>query len=133
MEDWIKTLCWPMGYNHYQAQRNDELRDRIRDAVRLLQHSRDDFTSHGHYSPSRMHGHSLHVPHEHQMQRSHSHSHVPVPVEPTLSFDFAIVPYDSGSHGSSPLDSPPDSVHISMPEPWHPTAPIVMMPSTRAF
>ncbi|KAI9566650.1 hypothetical protein HD554DRAFT_2205914 [Boletus coccyginus] len=32
MENWIKTLCWPMGYDSYQPQRIGELRERIQDA-----------------------------------------------------------------------------------------------------
>ncbi|KAL4066544.1 hypothetical protein J3A83DRAFT_4081144, partial [Scleroderma citrinum] len=36
MEDWIKTLCWPMGYDSYHPQQLEELKSRIRDAVRLV-------------------------------------------------------------------------------------------------
>lgn len=39
MEAWIKTLCWPMGYNSYKPQQAEELRNRIRDAVHQLQSS----------------------------------------------------------------------------------------------
>ncbi|KAG1728396.1 uncharacterized protein EDB91DRAFT_1162171 [Suillus paluster] len=37
METWIKTLCWPMGYNSYRPQQAEELRNRIHDAVHHLQ------------------------------------------------------------------------------------------------
>lgn len=37
METWIKTLCWPMGYNTYKPQQAQELRNRIHDAVHHLQ------------------------------------------------------------------------------------------------
>lgn len=36
MEDWIKTLCWPMGYKNYHPQQLDELKQRIQHAVRLV-------------------------------------------------------------------------------------------------
>ncbi|KAG1769932.1 hypothetical protein EV702DRAFT_1281956 [Suillus placidus] len=36
METWIKTLCWPMGYNTYKPQQAEELRNRIHDAVHHL-------------------------------------------------------------------------------------------------
>ena len=36
MEDWIKTLCWPMGYNNYHPQQLEELKSRIHHAVRLV-------------------------------------------------------------------------------------------------
>ncbi|KAG1729456.1 hypothetical protein EDB19DRAFT_1929601 [Suillus lakei] len=39
METWIKTLCWPMGYNTYKPQQAEELRNRIHDAVHHLQTS----------------------------------------------------------------------------------------------
>ncbi|KAG2144410.1 uncharacterized protein EDB93DRAFT_1153328 [Suillus bovinus] len=42
METWIKTLCWPMGYNTYKPQQAQELRNRIRDAVHQLQISPDN-------------------------------------------------------------------------------------------
>lgn len=42
MEEWIKALCWPMGYSQYHPQQSEELRTRIRDAVRLVQMSSDD-------------------------------------------------------------------------------------------
>ncbi|KAH7886660.1 hypothetical protein F5I97DRAFT_1829250 [Phlebopus sp. FC_14] len=50
METWVKTLCWPMGYNNYQPQRIEELKSRIQDAVRLLQSSFTYFTL-AHASP----------------------------------------------------------------------------------
>ncbi|KAG1824904.1 uncharacterized protein BJ212DRAFT_1260778 [Suillus subaureus] len=37
METWIKTLCWPMGYNTYKPEQAQELRNRIHDAVHHLQ------------------------------------------------------------------------------------------------
>ncbi|KAI6043570.1 hypothetical protein EDC04DRAFT_2866248 [Pisolithus marmoratus] len=42
MEDWIKELCWPMGYSQYHPQQLEELKTRIRDAVRLVNMSSDD-------------------------------------------------------------------------------------------
>lgn len=36
METWIKTLCWPMGYNTYKPQQAQELQNRIHDAVNHL-------------------------------------------------------------------------------------------------
>lgn len=42
MEEWIKTLCWPMGYSQYHPQQLEELKTRIRDAVRLVKMSSDD-------------------------------------------------------------------------------------------
>lgn len=131
MENWIKTLCWPMGYDKYQPQRMDELRDRIWDAVRLLQNSSDDSMSGKSYAPVRTRRHSMHASHEHHIQ-SHSHSRTPPRTHllPT-SFDLAVVPHRSVSHDQSPLSSPTNSLHIAVPEPWLPFAP--MMPTTRAF
>src|SRR5271167_135236 len=37
METWIKTLCWPMGYNTYKHQQAQELRNCIHGAVHHLQ------------------------------------------------------------------------------------------------
>ncbi|KAI6127618.1 hypothetical protein EDD16DRAFT_247196 [Pisolithus croceorrhizus] len=42
MEEWIKTLCWPMGYSQYHPQQLEELKIRIRDAIRLVKMSSDD-------------------------------------------------------------------------------------------
>src|SRR6267154_3079478 len=36
METWIKTLCWPMGYDLYKPQQAEELSRRIHDANRQL-------------------------------------------------------------------------------------------------
>lgn len=118
MEDWIKTLCWPMGYDSYQPQRIDELRDRIMDAVRLLQVSSDDFMPGKSYRKRRS---SMHVPHEHRMQSSRSHSHSPPHMQPLPApFDLALVPHRSAHHVMSPHSSPNSSMHFSMPEPWFP-------------
>ena len=75
MENWIKTLCWPMGYDKYEPQRMDELRDRIRDVVGLLQNKSDD-------KKNRVSSRPRH--NDHRSQSSHSHSlprirHVPAP------------------------------------------------------
>lgn len=129
MENWIKTLCWPMGYNSYQQHRIDELRDRIQDAVRLLQNSCDDFTSGKSYAQMRMRRPSMHVAHEHCMQGPHSHSHSRIQPLPA-SFDLAVVPHHSMQHVLSPLSSPTDSVSISMPEPWLHHAPMMLNPRT---
>ncbi|KAG2032921.1 hypothetical protein BDR03DRAFT_728497 [Suillus americanus] len=42
METWIKTLCWPMGYNTYKPEQAQELRNRIHDAVHHLQTLREN-------------------------------------------------------------------------------------------
>ena len=109
MEDWIKTLCWPMGYDKYQPQRLDELRDRIQDAVRLLQNLSDDFTSKKSYEPALKRRPSMHVFHE-------PHSHTPQHTRPCGSFDSAPVPRGSKTHVLSPLNSP--TLPFTMPEPW---------------
>ncbi|KAH7907595.1 hypothetical protein BJ138DRAFT_1014245 [Hygrophoropsis aurantiaca] len=44
METWLKTLCWPMGYSNYQSQQKEELRERIYDAVGLMQKLSSDPT-----------------------------------------------------------------------------------------
>jgi len=36
MEEWIKTLCWPMGYKNYHPQQLEELKNRIHHAVQLV-------------------------------------------------------------------------------------------------
>lgn len=126
MENWIKTLCWPMGYDSYQPQRIDELRDRIQDAVRLLQSSCDDFPSGKSYAPVRrrrpsIHEHRIPAPHPH----AHSQAHVPPRIQPLPpSIDLALLPHHSG-HIMSPLSSPTDSVAIPMPEPWFHHAPVI--------
>jgi hypothetical protein len=132
MENWIKTLCWPMGYDSYQPQRIDELRERIMDAVRLLQISSDDFTSGKSYAPTRMRrSSSLHALHEHRMQSPRSHSHSPPHMPPLpASFDLALVPHRSAHHVLSPHGSPSNSMHFSMPEPWLP-GPVI--PHTHAW
>ncbi|KAF8129882.1 hypothetical protein EV363DRAFT_1336935 [Boletus edulis] len=132
MENWIKALCWPMGYDNYQPQRIDELRDRVQDAVRLLQNSSDDFTSRKSYAPMRKRRPSMHALNEHRMQNLHSHSFAPPRIESlSTSFDRTVVPHHSASHIISPLSSPTDSVRLAMPEPWFPHAPVI--PQTRAF
>lgn len=134
MENWIKTLCWPMGYNSYQPQRIDELRDRIQDAVRLLQNSSDNFTSGESYAPMRKRRSSMHVVDEYRMQspHSHSHSHTPPRIQPlSASFDLAVVPHRSTPHVLSPLSNPTEALPFSMPEPWLHHAPV--MPNPRLF
>ena len=120
MENWIKTLCWPMGYDSYQPQRLDELRDRIQDAVRLLQNASDDFTSGKSCGTlAQMRRPSAHGFREHRMQRSHSHMHTPPRMQlPPPSFDRALVPHRSAPHVLSPLGSP--TMPLAMPEPWIP-------------
>ncbi|KAF8551156.1 hypothetical protein OG21DRAFT_1513126 [Imleria badia] len=126
MENWIKTLCWPMGYDSYQPQRIDELRDRIQDAVRLLKNSSDDFPSGKSYAPERRRRPSMHVVPDHRIMQTphpHSHSHIPPRMQPLpASMDLALVPHQ---HVMSPLSSPTDSVPMSMPEPWFHHAPVI--------
>jgi hypothetical protein len=55
MEDWIKTLCWPMGYNSYRPHQAEELRNRIHDAVHQLQTSTES-------SPVEEHSHMARIP-----------------------------------------------------------------------
>ena len=123
MESWIKTLCWPMGYDKYQPQRMDELRDRIRDAVRLLQNKPDDKKSQ--VSQARPRHHSVH---DHRSQSSHSYSHSPPQVRPVPTApDPAVVPYRQLVHARSPTRAQP----FPMLEPWRHPAPLV--PNTRSF
>ncbi|OAX33702.1 hypothetical protein K503DRAFT_725519 [Rhizopogon vinicolor AM-OR11-026] len=55
MENWIKTLCWPMGYNSYKPHQAEELRSRIHDAVRQLRTSPEN-------SPLEEHSHTALIP-----------------------------------------------------------------------
>ncbi|KAG1880999.1 hypothetical protein F4604DRAFT_1749328 [Suillus subluteus] len=52
METWIKTLCWPMGYNTYKPEQAQELRNRIHDAVHHLQTLPPEESSHMALIPS---------------------------------------------------------------------------------
>ncbi|KAN0078008.1 hypothetical protein V8E55_010065 [Tylopilus felleus] len=133
MENWIKTLCWPMGYDSYQPQRIDELRDRIRDAVRLLQNSSDDFPSGKSYAPVRRRCPSMHEPRM-QSPPSHPRSHIQPRIQPLpASFDLATAPHRSASHVLSPNSSPASSMLLSMPEPWFSHAPVIPHTMTRSF
>ncbi|KIK96977.1 hypothetical protein PAXRUDRAFT_825416 [Paxillus rubicundulus Ve08.2h10] len=141
METWIKTLCWPMGYDKYQPQRIDELKDRIQHAVRLLQNSSDDFVV-GPASRSRAKvrrsvdslrdsfvGHG----------RSHAHSphvHTPTYRQPPVNFPVPdlspSVPHPM-SHFQNPFQSPSGSLPMS--ELWISPPPLQFRqhPLTRAF
>lgn len=130
MENWIKTLCWPMGYDSYQPQRIGELRERIQDAVRLLQTPSDDLTLGKSFAPTRRRRHSTHVPHEHHMQSSHTPPHIqPLPT----SFDLAIVPHRSFQHDTSSRSSSSSSMQVPMHHPWFHHGPVVPHTMTRAF
>jgi len=134
MENWIKTLCWPMGYDSYQPQRNDELRERIQDAVRLLQTPSDDLTLEKSFAPARGRRHSMHVSHEHHIQSPHSFSLTPPHIQPLPTpFDLALVPHHPFQHDLSSRSSSTSSMHVPMPQPWFHHGPVFPHTATRAF
>ena len=129
METWIKALCWPMGYDRYQPKRIEELRDRIRDAVRLLQNSSADSASVRSHTSARAHQRSTRAPHEHRTHSMHSRLRSPPPKHPLLaSSDPGLGPHRSASHIRSPFSSPSSSLHIPIPNPWVPVVPIMPTP-----
>ncbi|KAF9222231.1 hypothetical protein BS17DRAFT_784042 [Gyrodon lividus] len=129
METWIKTLCWPMGYNNYRPQRIEELKNRIQDAVRLLQNSSDEFIAgSGSYSRRRMHRSSLDSLHDsfvshgqNHAQSPHMHTPIRRPPFPNFSDPSYSAPHPT-SRFQSPFQSP--SGPFRMPESWISPPPI---------
>ncbi|KIJ62450.1 hypothetical protein HYDPIDRAFT_114573 [Hydnomerulius pinastri MD-312] len=138
METWVKTLCWPMGYNDYQPQRIEELKGRIQDAVRLLQNSSDEFLP-----GSNEHSHAL-VPRSssHSMRdaalvspQGHAHMHTPIHMQPFANFpDVHSASHAPPTHQHS--FQSPTAGPFRMPEPWISPSNMMMRPQhpqTRAF
>ncbi|KAF8839228.1 hypothetical protein BDN67DRAFT_1012476 [Paxillus ammoniavirescens] len=143
METWIKTLCWPMGYDSYQPQRIDELKDRIQHAVRLLQNSSDDFiVGSASHSRTRMRRSSmdslrdLYAVHHQTHAHSPPHMHTPPYRQPPVSFPVPD-PSPSVPHSmplfQNPFQSPTGSFRT--PEFWISPPPIQLHQHslTRAF
>ncbi|KAG6331647.1 hypothetical protein ID866_7443 [Astraeus odoratus] len=128
MEEWIKTLCWPMGYNNYHPRQLEELKSRIQHAVRLVQTSppssssaSDDSSLYSHLShrPSMP---SLRAMSVSPVPMSFSHSagsrdHIPVSKHIQHLSKFTVDPSPPQSrHPLQPrFTSPP--VHMAMPDP----------------
>ncbi|KAF9244455.1 hypothetical protein BU15DRAFT_59248 [Melanogaster broomeanus] len=113
MEGWLKTLCWPMGYNNYQPQRIEELQSRIQDAIRLLQNSPDDFVpGSGSHPHSRMRRNSMHSVRDAFVGHGHSHADIHMQIPPHVqSHPYAKpTPYAGSSQlpCPEPRYSPPE-------------------------
>jgi hypothetical protein len=150
MEGWLKTLCWPMGYNSYQPQRIEELQGRIQDAIRLLQNSTDDFVlGSGSHSQSSMRRSSMHSMRDAFVGQGHSHAamhmqsplHTQIPphkqspphMQPPPNFpdpSHAIPPPSGHFLGHSLFQSPNGS--LLMPEPWTFSPPLTLPRHHRA-
>ncbi|KAH7925990.1 hypothetical protein BV22DRAFT_1088016 [Leucogyrophana mollusca] len=109
METWLKTLCWPMGYSNYQSDQKEELRERINDAVRLMQKLSSDPGS-SLRRPRSIHSlrHEASAPMISSTSMMPSHLHNP-PHLPSPSH-LQTPPHVQGLHH---MQSPP-----RMPEPW---------------